>query len=62
MHKLQKPTKKPCPVKYKQIRVCQEDILNLKCAIKRIMYTLTPNYEALEIFTLQHIIDQYEKK
>jgi len=44
----------------KLIFISEEDIVNLKCAKKRIMDTLTPDYDALEIFTIQNIIDKYE--
>jgi hypothetical protein len=51
---------------FKYIKICDEDVLNLKntinrlMGINRLMDTLTPNYEALEIFTIQNIIKQYE--
>lgn len=45
----------------KYIPICAEDVMNLKCAEKRILDTLDNHYEALEVFTLQRIIRLYEK-
>jgi len=47
-------------VEGKYIFIRKEDILNLKCARKRIMKTLTSNYDAIEIFTIDALIKQYE--
>ena len=43
------------------VRLCEEDILNLKIARDRIWKTRTPDYDPLEIFTINDIIKQYEE-
>lgn len=44
---------------YRLVALCQEDIQNLQQAEKRLFNTLSSDYEALEIFTIQDIIKQY---
>ena len=47
--------------KGRTIFILEEDILNLKCAEKRLLETLTPDYDALEIFSIRNIIKEYEE-
>lgn len=45
----------------RSIIIDDEDVLNLKSAIDKLMPTADP-YTDLEIFTLRDIIERYEKK
>ena len=49
-------------VKGKTVFVSEEDILNLKNAERRLIKTATPEYDALEVFTIRAIIEKYEKE
>jgi cobalamin biosynthesis Co2+ chelatase CbiK len=42
-----------------KIEIYEEDILNLKNAINRLIKTKTPDYEPIEIFTITEIINQF---
>jgi len=45
----------------KSIPICDEDIMNLKSAIKKLLPISEP-FQDLEIFTLQGIIEAWEGK
>ena len=47
--------------KFKPVYVCEEDILNLKNCIGRLLETLDGTYDPVEILTINSIIRQFEE-